>query len=184
MLHLNRTGTVAFLAGTLLLCTAVQAEPGQTSPDADVNQADSDEIEEITVYGARPLINLRWQMHTTEKNFYAVFNTLNSNDDFDVECGYETRTGSRLTEYSCSARFVRDYRSQLSKQRQSGSVATPEKRINIPEKEREMREELASLIEKYPDLLTAFTDALDAKQVYRAEREKRCKGTSMFCGGE
>lgn len=184
MLHLNRSGTVAFLAGTLLLCMAAQAEAGQTSPGADVNQADSVKIEEITVYGARPLINLRWEMHTAEKNFYGVFNNLNSNDDFDVECGYETQTGSRLTEYSCSARFLRDYRSRLNKERMFGSVATPEKRINLPDMEREMREEMVSLIEKHPELLTAFTDALDAKQVYFAERDKRCKGTSVFCSDE
>jgi hypothetical protein len=36
----------------------------------------------------------------------------------------------------------------------------------------------------HPALPAAVTDALDAKQVYFAEREKRCKGSSMFCSGD
>lgn len=177
MPHLSLSIVSVVLAGALLLCMAARADAGQA-------RMDSGEIEEITVYGEKPLLGLRWQMQKAEKTFYDAFNELNSDDDFDVKCAYSTNTGSRLAEYECIPRFVRVHQSQLNKQRQFGSAYIPEQKMDITEKRRQMQEELVALIESNPELLKAFTDALDAKKEYQTEREDRCKGGSVLCNGE
>lgn len=172
------------LGVVFVLFMATQSASGQSAPGAHAEDAEAEEIEEITVYGQKPLLGLRWQMQRAEKTFYDVFNELNSNDDFDVKCEHKTQTGSRLTEYACTPRFVRVHQSQLNKQRLYGGLYIPEKKMDIAGKQGQMREELVALIETHPELLKAFTDALDAKKEYQAERQVRCTDGSILCNGE
>jgi hypothetical protein len=53
----------------------------------------------------RRLSELSVDLQIARERAYDLFNDLNSNDDFDVYCHAEGRTGTRLTETVCRAQF-------------------------------------------------------------------------------
>jgi hypothetical protein len=69
--------------------------------------ADEEELEEVIIEGS-PLWRLREQMRETEDAFYARFNQLNTNDDFDVHCTMEAPTGTRLRSRVCRVAYQMD----------------------------------------------------------------------------
>jgi hypothetical protein len=81
------------LAATLCLPAAAAASPSPTS-----------EMDEVTVSGERVKIEaMRKQIVQLEDNFYDRYNELNTNDDFDIHCIEEARTGTRFVKRSCRA---------------------------------------------------------------------------------
>jgi hypothetical protein len=79
---------------------------GQVEPAARVAAADSraEPPEEIIVRGRR-LAELKIEMQTAQKYAYDIFNELNLDDDFDVYCRDQGRTGTRAKEWACRAQF-------------------------------------------------------------------------------
>lgn len=68
---------------------------------AEANQ-DLPELDRVEVHGARPdLWELRQAVTEAEDRFYAKYNEINRNDDFDVNCRVEARTGTRLNSRTC-----------------------------------------------------------------------------------
>ncbi len=49
---------------------------------------------------------LRAEIEKIQAEFYRVFNTLNENDDFDVECQKFTPTGTNIPQLGCEPKFV------------------------------------------------------------------------------
>ena len=96
---------------------------GQVEPAARVAAAESrpDPPEEIIVRGRR-LAELKIEMQTLQKRAYEIFNELNIDDDFDVHCRDEGRTGTRSKEWACRAQFEDRISSGASKAYLSGLV--------------------------------------------------------------
>jgi len=70
------------MLGALLSCAAI----GQQAPVASAAaQTEVQEFDEIQIQG-RNLWELRMQMVAVEDRFYALYNRLNTDDDFDVHC--------------------------------------------------------------------------------------------------
>lgn len=78
----------------------------QNEPAArDGGDAPSQETpEEIVVRGKR-LVAFRLEVELARERAYDLFNEINSNDDFDIQCTAEQRTGTRLGRQVCAARF-------------------------------------------------------------------------------
>lgn len=57
-------------------------------------------IEDLTVP------ELRAEIEKIQAEFYRVFNTLNENDEFDVECQKFTPTGTNIPQLGCEPNFV------------------------------------------------------------------------------
>jgi hypothetical protein len=66
-------------------------------PDADV--------EEVIVPGRTPE-NVRIEIERLEVAVYERFNALNSNDEFDIHCFEQARTGSNIPTRTCAPNFV------------------------------------------------------------------------------
>ncbi len=49
---------------------------------------------------------LRAEIEKIQAEFYRVFNTLNENDEFDVECQKFTPTGTNIPQLGCEPNFV------------------------------------------------------------------------------
>jgi hypothetical protein len=65
------------------------------------------DLEEVTVQGERVRIEeLRRQIVELEDRFYDRYNELNTNDDFDIHCIEEARTGTRFIKRSCRAVYM------------------------------------------------------------------------------
>lgn len=55
---------------------------------------------------------LRAEIEKIQAEFYRVFNQLNTEDDFDVECSKYTPTGSNIPQTGCEPRFLTKRRGQ------------------------------------------------------------------------
>ena len=57
---------------------------------------DNEVIDDIVVVGEKSLSQLRRDVYEAEEEFYALFNKLNDERDFDVRCRYERATGTNI----------------------------------------------------------------------------------------
>jgi hypothetical protein len=84
--------------------TSVALAQGQATPGERAATATQEAPDEVVVRGRR-LSELRADIQIARERAYALFNELNSNDDFDVYCRKEGRSGTRSTETVCRAQF-------------------------------------------------------------------------------
>ena len=62
------------------------------------------DLDEIVVQGQRvQLQEMRKELVRLEDRFYARYDDLNTNDDFDIHCFKEARTGTRIIKRTCRA---------------------------------------------------------------------------------
>jgi hypothetical protein len=62
--------------------------------------------EEITVVGQRSRRLLRIEVQLARERVYGLFNSLNSNDEFDIQCRNVPRTGTRILQRVCRPQFA------------------------------------------------------------------------------
>ena len=101
-----------------------------------------------------------------EENFFAVFNALNSDDDYDVDCDYVFSIGAHRRLRTCKAQFLIDYEEDLA----SGWMTNF---ARLRRKERELVEEMRIQVAEHPELLEVFIELAKAKQDYASERQSR-----------
>jgi len=86
------------------LLTALSAEAA-SAQNAAAEPRSTESPEEIIVRGKR-LAGFRVEVDLARERAYAVFNEINSTDDFDIQCvDDEPRRGSRMGRRVCAARF-------------------------------------------------------------------------------
>lgn len=91
----------------VVLLAAMHGAFGQDSGSTETVTEDSDGVsEEIVVIGQSPA-RLRVQIELAEEAVYDRFNDINSNDEFDIQCRQEARTGTRIPQRVCQANFWR-----------------------------------------------------------------------------
>jgi len=86
---------------------AVFAQQAESNDVADASTP-AREIEEITVIAEQTFSTLRVQIEAAEEEVFALFNELNSSDEYDITCTVEVYTGSHLPQRDCMAAFLRD----------------------------------------------------------------------------
>ncbi len=139
-----------------------------------------EEIEEVVVYGEKTLVVLREMVHRAEENFYDIFSELSTNDDFDVRCFMETPTGTRIPKHVCRAKFVTEAETEWGQAWIKDWAAVPA-HTAIAVKRRQMEQEMERLVLERPELQAALVDYVRAKEVYAAERKRRCEGLVFVC---
>jgi hypothetical protein len=88
---------------TFALFTALSTHAAHVQ-DTTAVQSRAETPEEIVVRGKR-LAAFRLEVQLARERAYAVFNEINSTDDFDIACKSEMRTGTRVNRMVCAARF-------------------------------------------------------------------------------
>ncbi len=154
-----------------MLQTASAQESEQDSPDV---------IEEIVVQGEKSLSQLRHRVYAAEDDFYALFNSMNDDDDFDIRCTEEAAIGSRVKKRVCRANFERQATAEEARGVRLGIPATPAQ-AEITRKKRIFLEKMEILVNENPELLKALADFGDAKTDYETEKQKWCKGGLLSC---
>ena len=88
---------------------------GMCLPQATIAQeqepevaAETEEIDEIVVLGARSLTLLRQEVIVAEDRFFDLYNQLNGDDKYDIICETRKPLGTRISVRECKAQFVRD----------------------------------------------------------------------------
>ena len=151
----------------------------QTTSAVESEPASSETVEEITVYGEKSLIRLRHEFYRAEEGFFAVFNELNSDDMFDVDCDYVTFLGDRRKHHLCMPKFAKRAEADATAELLMGGRADSSWAEYSPNWRRVRRldelmwKEVRALLVEHPELQEAITDLVRAKGVYESERERR-----------
>ena len=171
-------------AGIVLILALAPVGMCQTTPEQESEPGSSDTLEEIIVYGDKSIIQLRREFYRAEADFFAVFNSLNSNDEFDVRCEYVTFLGSRRKYRLCQPKFARKAEARATQEMLTSGAMLYTSHVNrkeLKEMDELLWQEMSALILRNMELQKAFTDLSKAKQIYETERQSRCDGRGFFC---
>ncbi len=155
----------------LWIAAAALLHAGQLQ--AENSDSEAEEIDEVTVIGARPLADLRREITLAEDRMYAIFNELNTDDGYDIICKKETRIGSQIPKRVCLARMYRERRSEAAMDETEVFVEG-----RMPAARRHQRilvGKMRALAEQHPELLKAVQRRQLRIQEFEAERERRFK---------
>jgi hypothetical protein len=158
-----------------LFCAAASASAQEAAspPQSAAN------IEEFVVPGRRPE-NLRLEIERLEIAVYDRWNSLNSNDEFDIQCVEREPTGSNITTRTCAPKFViaaesreasssiREARARGAETRNLGEVAR-----EVEVKSRALTEEMQRVAREDEQLLRDLVRLDELRQLQAAERQQR-----------
>ncbi len=152
----------------------------QSAVDQKVEETPAEPIEEIVVYGEKSLGNLRHEVYRTEENFFAAFNSLNEEEEYDVHCFYEVPSFTHIRRHVCRANFVKDATANEYAGWRRGQPALSARTV-ITQKKRRLGEKMELLAVEHPELLEALSRYTNAKHVLKSEKVK-CGGQFLACG--
>lgn len=176
MKPINARLFVLYIAGTFALALAVSPAVGQENNLTPTESSQADRIEEVTVYGEKNMIRLRTEFELAQTNLFVVFNAINSNDEFDIECEYERRLGSYRRHHVCTPKFATRQPAHegsgfLVRNKQTGEVqAVTRRSIRL---DRELWAEMKLLLQDNAELRQALLDLQSAKDAIDAEKQRR-----------
>ena len=124
--------------------------------------------DEVTVVDEKPIRQLRRELDTAEKDFFSVFNKINSDNNFDTKCKRVAPLGSRKKEQVCTPKFIRlneASRTSSSTVVDRWDIASPPgSRMAV--KKTEMREEINRLLADNESFMRVFQSYASAKRAY------------------
>jgi len=169
----------------------------QTEPPARERSAAArqEQTEEVVVRGRR-IGELRAEVEDARERAYELFNDINSNDEFDVYCHNESRSGTNVPQVVCRAQFenrvsaaaAREYLSGLFSACHGGSVTQDCMFSNagagginraqgvegqLPGKREQMADEIFRVARENDEFAQAILDWYEANQQYDAARKRR-----------
>lgn len=159
----------------MLVLALAPAGMSQTANIEESDPASSESIEEIVVYGEKSVSDLRRDVYKAEENFFDLFNSLNQDFEYDVNCYYEVPTGTHLRRHVCKANFVVEATSvQYVELRTRGPrYPTLPPDLVIAKKKKLLRQKMEALVAEHPELLQALTEYTNTRTKLESEREKR-----------
>lgn len=166
-------------AAALTLAVVPSTGLCQSAAEQKIEEAPTDPIEEIIVYGEKSLANLRREVYRTEENFFATFNALNEEEEYDVHCFYEVPSFTHIRRHVCRANFVKDATAKDFAGWRRGQPVIPSETV-IMQKKKRLGIKLELMAVEHPELLEALNKYTNAKQVLESEKEK-CMGQLIVC---
>lgn len=147
---------------------------------APVPTLPDEELEEALVSG-RQLRQLRADIVDAEDRFYALFNELNRNDDYDVHCTRDAPTGTRISHRVCRPVFYAraqedEARAFLDEVQGFAAAVVPSPQVVALERNADMTRSMLEVINKDPRLVKLVREREQLEKKYIAERKKRMKG--------
>jgi hypothetical protein len=130
--------------------------------------------EEVVVVGNKSISTLRKEVYEAEADFYALYNTLNDDPDFDVKCNYETATGTHVKNHVCRANFVAaSYAKHAARNGNDLSRVAAQTDPALAEKTAVFEERLTNLVNTNAELQAAFLSYNEARSSFFTAREAR-----------
>jgi len=168
------------IASTGALLLLVLPLSGECQSDAVQTQEPSEPIEEIVVRGHKSLINLKHEMYEAEEALYGLFNSLNSNDDFDIRCYEEAPTGNHIKQRVCRTnKLGKILAAETQKMMRGEPYVFPIAEIN--KMNERMLAEMTKMTSERPEFLNALIKFTEAKQTLGSEHKRRCEGRFLIC---
>lgn len=109
----TRLAVVACLLALSPVLFARQKSPAAEDESAGSEPPSEEVIDEVTVVAPRTVASIRSDIIRVEEVMYDIFNSLNTDRDFRVSCGWENRntgnpsTTSRIKEWRCQTAYER-----------------------------------------------------------------------------
>lgn len=142
----------------------------QSAPGEVAEKSPEEPPEEIVVYG-KSMAHLRNERYRTEERVFSIFNSLNSDDEYDIHCGYRAATGSLfIRQRVCEANFVGNATSAEAFSLMMRRPAVPASTV-IRRKNKLLLEEMRRLAAEHPELGEALAELADVGD--RTESLKR-----------
>lgn len=119
-----------------------------------------------------------WQMRQAiieaEDRFYALYNKLNTNDDFDVRCRMEAPLGTRLKKRVCRVAFQEEAEAEYAQSLfRGGVVPTPE--VIWLQRSDDYRKNVLAVVNSDRRLRDLLRERDGLEKQYKAEHSKRFK---------
>ena len=164
--------------GQTVLAEEVEQRPPITMEEiaSEASEQESPEsIEEIVVYGDKQLGALRRDVYKSEENFFDLFNSLNQDFEYDVNCYYEVPSFTHIRHHVCRANFVVEATSvQYVEIRTRGPrYPTVPPELVIAKKKKILRQKIEALVAEHPELLQALTEYTSKRTTLESARDKR-----------
>ena len=158
-------------AGALVLLVATVAPQAARAEETPATE----QPEEIVVYG-RSMATLRNERYRAEERVFAIFNSLNSDDEYDIHCEYRAPIGSLIKERVCEANFVGIATAAEAYAAMMGRSPVPAWPV-IRRKEKLLLDEMKMLAVAHPELLEALEELADvgARTEYLKEERRTAK---------
>ena len=150
------------------------SEIGDLVPAAP--QVSGRQIEEIQVIGARTFFSLRMQIVEEENKLYGMFNELNSNDDFDIECENIAPTGTHISQRVCEPRFVIEMRASMAQDWLLGIGelnSTSDLRVETADQMAKLEEEHDRIVIEHPEYLETLRNFSDLQATLKLKKENQ-----------
>jgi hypothetical protein len=136
-------------------------------------------VEEVIVPGRRPE-NLRVEIERLEVAVYDRWNTLNSNDEFDIHCLESEPTGSNITARTCAPNFVIEAESRATRSSLVNARGGADTRNradlsgeSLEEKSRKLTEEMQRVARDDQQLLRDLVRLDELRQLQASEKQDR-----------
>jgi hypothetical protein len=171
-------------AALLLACSAVWPQDAALQParvpatvsrlpmpmdDARGDESGADVTEEVTVRGRSQLF-LRRRVEIAEDKVFALFNDLNTIEEFDIHCRLHAPTGTRMQQRVCAP----NYEKELSAEKGQALLAAmrgeafgtnwQSQEGQMRHKNGELKTHMERLTDEHPELLEALRELYDAMQ--------------------
>jgi hypothetical protein len=153
----------------LICCQAAFAQQAPASKPAEP-------IEEVEINAAREkLRDLRAELVRMEDQFYAKYNEMNKDDQYDVVCHMEARTGTILKSRVCRPVYENDATEAEARALLDGRSAPPASMV-VLSKYPDFRKNMLDLMRKSPELRRVVKDREALEKRYQAVRKKKFEG--------
>jgi hypothetical protein len=163
--HSMRAATPSLLIA-ILLCSAHASFAMEAPASAGGGQL----IEEITVTGQRSLFDLRLQVTDAEDAMYALFNELNTDDEYDVVCTIETRMFSHVKQRVCLPVYARDAEMEEAQNMMRGTQGVP-LQAALSYRNPRFNAKFQEIAASNSDLFSAIAKHYELDQLCRARRK-------------
>ena len=165
----------AFTTGTVLLLVLMPIGMCHLALAQEAEPVPIETVEEIVVYGDQSLHTLRQAVFRAEENFFAVFSSLNEDDEYDIRCFYEVPSFTHIRRHVCRAYFVSDATSDAAEMWRTEGPRHPivPAAAIIQTKKKRLREIMEALVAERPELLQALSEYTDAKQILESAKNGR-----------
>ena len=174
------------ITGALVSLALITSGNCQNPSNSEAEADDAETIEEIRVYGTKSLLRMRHEVDIAEEVFFDQFNALNSDDDFDIHCYREAKTGSRIKRRVCTANYFRRLEAEATRNTRlslqaTGSAVFLDPTAEIRKMDKLLLEKMEKLAGENPGLLKALEEFVGMKKAYEAERKEKCEGRLILC---
>ena len=169
------------VTSAMLLLVLSPAGMCQTPPDQEAEPASSDAIEEIIVYGYESLGQLRVDMYKAEVKVFDLFNAFNSDNEFDIHCRQESRTGTRIKKRVCKPNYIDEIIENETGSALLSGIPYKYPIARIRRKDTLLQAELDEALSEQPAMAEALREFTITKALFDSEFKDRCEGRVILC---